>query len=464
MDINVFIAVLFILQIVCFFVAKNASKKLDNQDDYFLAGRGIRFFPLMMTLIATQIGGGLILGSAEEAYRFGWYVLLYPLGACLGLMLLAMGLGKKMSQFQVSTVAQLFEVVYRSVSLKKLASILSITSLFFILTAQVIASKKFMMSLGVDDSTLFILFWAIVILYTVLGGLKAVVATDIIQATFFIVVFFIGFFYTLSAETSSFVTIASAGIGENFDFNASKLCGWLLMPLCFMVIEQDMGQRCFAAKNGRVVSLACGCAALCTLLVCMIPVYYGILGKSIGIDIPEGSSVFMAVIRASTNPTITALIGCAILAAIISTADSLINAISSNLSQDFAFKWMQRKNNVKISQWITCGIAIFAFLVSYGFNNVVDLLILSYELSVSCLFIPVFAALFIKRGNALSASLAITLGATGFVLFRIVPLEFIPREVASLCFSFAGYRVGGYIANRKMNEILKTSQEKQLAD
>lgn len=450
MNVNIFIAVLFILQVICFFVGKKASKKLDSQDDYFLAGRGIRFWPLMMTLIATQIGGGLILGSAEEAYRYGWYVLLYPLGACLGLMLLAMGIGKRMSQFKVSTIAQLFEVVYRSASLKQLASVLSIVSLFLILTAQVIASKKFMVSLGVDQMSIFIAFWGIVILYTVLGGLKAVVATDIIQAAFFIIVFFVGFLYTLSSEAPSFLTTVNAGLGESFDFNPSKLCGWLLMPLCFMVIEQDMGQRCFAAKNGRVVSMACGCAALCTILVCMIPVYYGILGKSMGMVIPEGSSVFMAVIRENTNSTITAFIGCAILAAIMSTADSLINAISSNISQDFAFKWTQRSNNVKTAQWITCGISVAAFFGSFFFNNVVDLLILSYELSVSCLFVPVFAALFISRGNVMSASLAIALGAISFVLLRFFPLDFVPRELASLGCSLIGYVVGQLRTEREL--------------
>ena len=101
-----------------------------------------------MTFVATQIGGGLVLGAAEEAYQFGWTVLLYPLGACLGFVVLALGVGKNLARFQVSTVAEFFEVVYRSPLLKKMASLLSITSLFMILMAQVIASRKFMVSLG----------------------------------------------------------------------------------------------------------------------------------------------------------------------------------------------------------------------------------------------------------------------------------------------------------------------------
>ncbi len=442
MNIPVFFSVLFLLQIICFFVGRKASKQMDSQEDYFLAGRGIRFFPLMMTLVATQVGGGLVLGSAEEAYKYGWYVLLYPCGSCLGLLLLAAGIGRRMSTFKVSTVAQLFEVVYQSPRLKKVASSFSIISLFMILVAQVIASKKFMLSLGVDQDILFVAFWGIVILYTVMGGLKAVVATDIVQATFFIAVFFLCFAYTLFAETTPTITALSSGIGGDFEFDQTKLCGWLLMPLLFMVIEQDMGQRCFAAKSGKVVSLASGCAALCTFLVCLIPVYYGILGKSLGVEALPGSSILMDVIRASTNPVITAFVGCAILAAIISTADSLINAISSNVAQDFDFTLSSRLRSVQASRWLTCGIALGALLCSFAFNNVVDLLILSYELSVSCLFVPVFAALFIRQGNKLSASYAIALGAIGFWLFRLVPLEVLPKEIASLACSLTGYALG----------------------
>lgn len=459
MNIIVFIGVLFALQLICLIVGKKASQKLDTQDDYFLAGRGIRFFPLMMTLIATQIGGGLVLGSAEESYRYGWYVLLYPSGACLGLVLLASGIGKRMSQFKVSTVAQLFEVVYRSPSLKKVASSFSIISLFMILVAQVIATKKFMISLGVDQNIIFIAFWAIVILYTVAGGLKAVVATDIIQAAFFIVVFFLCFAYSLWMDRESTVQVFHAGLGGGFDFDQAKLSGWLLMPLFFMVIEQDMGQRCFAAKSGRTVSLASACAAICTIAVCFIPVYYGILAKMTGTQITEGSSVLMTIVKKNTTPTLTALVGCAILAAIISTADSLINAISSNISQDFDIAFVKSQKNVRGSQLLTCGISLAALGSSFAFNNVVDMLILSYELSVCCLFVPVFAALFIRQGNKLSASLAIGFGALGFILFRFFPLDLLPKELASLALSLVGYGIGELLAFKEKKIMSVTSNK-----
>ena len=122
MNIPFFIFLLFTLQFFYWFVGQRASKNLNNQKDYFLAGKNVSFFPLMMTFLATQVGGGIILGSADESYLYGWPVFFYPLGSALGLILLGCGFGRKLATLQVSTIAQIFEVVYGSIKLKKIAS------------------------------------------------------------------------------------------------------------------------------------------------------------------------------------------------------------------------------------------------------------------------------------------------------------------------------------------------------
>ena len=118
------------------------------------------------------------------------------------------------------------------------------------------------------------------------------------------------------------------------------------MPLLFMVIEQDMGQKFFAAKSGRVASLAAAGAALCIFFVCAIPIYFGVYSRSLNLQVPEGASVLMTAMMQQTTPVLSALMGCSILAAIISTADSLLNAISSNLTQDFELPFGTNKMKV----------------------------------------------------------------------------------------------------------------------
>lgn len=442
-----FVFMLFALQLFYWFVGRRASKNVQGKEDYFLAGKSVKLFPLMMTFLATQVGGGVVLGAAEEAYRFGWPVLLYPLGTALGLMLLGCGIGRKLAGFQVSTVAEVFEVVYRSTILRKVASLLSIISLFMILVAQIIASNKFLISLGLDNPYLFILFWAIVIFYTAQGGLRAVIATDMVQAAVFSIIFLFCFGLVLWREPA--LTLLQLPQLEHFASVSSKFCGWLLMPLLFMVIEQDMGQRCFAGASPKIVSRATFLAGICTMAVCIVPVFFGSLAQVTGLEVPPGGSVFMAMIAKTTSPWIAALVGCAVLAAIISTATSLINAISSNVSSDFKLSWLKKIDSMRIVKGVTCLISMGAIFFAFYFDNIVDLLIQSYELSVSCLFVPIAMALWRKRGSFLSALSSIVLGALGFCLFRLYPMEF-PREIASILLSALGYGLGEYIAHRRI--------------
>lgn len=443
MNTPLFITMLFFLQLFYWYVARRTAKNVEGKDDYFLAGKSVKLFPLMMTFIGLQVGGGMILGAADEAYQFGWPVLLYPLGGALGLILVGSGIGRKLAEFNVSTIAQILEVVYKSAALRKIASLLSIISLFMVLAAQIIASNKFLISAGFNNLPLFILFWAIVIIYTAQGGLRAVISTDMVQAAFFIFVFLLSFGLAIFFDPS--VELIKAPVLMDFSDVSSKLTGWLLMPLLFMVIEQSMGQRCFAGASPKIVSRAALLAGLFIMIVCIVPVFFGALANATDLEVPLGGSVLMTMIAKSTTPFVTALVGCAVLAAIISTATALINAISSNISSDFNLSFLQKGNSITVVKWMTCLISIGAIFFAFFFNSVVDLLIQTYDLSLSCVFVPVFMALFRKEGNFLSALLAILLGAAGFVLFRIYPIDF-PREIASILLSFLGYGLGELIA------------------
>jgi SSS family solute:Na+ symporter len=321
-----------------------------------------------------------------------------------------------------------------------------------ILVAQIIASHKFLVSLGIKSIPLVIVFWAIVIFYTAYGGLKSVISTDLVQAAFFCLVFFACLGFVAFANPISLTPI------ETFAAVSSKISGWLLMPLLFMVIEQDMGQRCFAGRTPRVVSRACLLAGLGTMAVCVVPVLIGSLAHTLDLSVPPGGSVLMTAIATLTNPWMTAIVGCAVLAAIISTATSLINAIGSNLSNDFSFSFLRKINPVLVVQGITYAISLAALCFAFQFNNIVDLLIQSYELSVSCLFVPICLALFKRSGSFHAALLSILLGAAGFFLFRMVPMP-LPKEIASIGLSFVGYAAGALYTRQVQRKRHKLSKE-----
>jgi SSS family solute:Na+ symporter len=439
MNLYWFWSILFVLQSVCLWVGYRAAKRQKSQADYFLAGKSMTFFPLLMTFVATQVGGGLILGSAEEAFRVGWKILFYPLGAISGFFLLSSTLGKRLASFPVSTVAQIFELVYGSKRLKQAASALSILTLFMITVAQVIASQKFLGSFMMAQPVYFLIFWVVVILYTMWGGMEGIAAIDTVQATYFLVVFALSavsvFWFQDQLSFSNWTTSGSASL------DSSSWIGWYLMPCLFMLIEQDMAQRCFSARSPSIMKKASLGSAGIIFFVSLIPIFFGLLGRMLNLTIPQGSSVLMGVVTQVTSPVVTAGVACAVLMAIISTAVSLIHSVSSNLTQDFEIPLQTESSRLIFSKASTLVIGVLAIGVSYFFENIVNVLIQSYELSVVCLFVPILVALFKPQGNARSAGLAIAMGAISFFIFRVTTPP-IPRELIELLASVGGFALG----------------------
>ncbi|MCH9609188.1 MAG: hypothetical protein S4CHLAM45_04100 [Chlamydiales bacterium] len=401
------------------------SQGVKSQDGFFLMDRKLSFFSLIMTLLATQIGGGMLMGAAEEAYQRGWIVLFYPLGMVLGMLTLGLGFGAKMRRLNLTTVAELFEKKYRSINLRRIASLLSIISLMFILVAQAVAARKFFLSIGFTHNFLFIFFWIILVAYTVMGGFKAVVMTDVLQCCFILFAFIVTFFaIKLGAPPLS----SSSSLVEG---GHSPWVSWLLMPFFFTLIEQEMGQRCFASKSPWVFSLSACIGSFVLFIASLFPIYLGILASKIGLIIPEGASVLITSVEQLTNSTISTLLICAILVAVISTADSLLCSISSNLAYDFTADTI----SVRFCRLLTFVVGASALLFSFLFSNVLAVLIFSQVLIVSVLFVPVIMALFLTNLSKKAAIASMSLGGVTLLFSYNHPLPFL----LPLLFSMGGF-------------------------
>lgn len=448
MNTLLFLSIFSALGILYFFIGLYASRNIKTNEDYFLANRDLGFWPVTFTLIATQLGGGMLLGTAEQAYRVGLWGILYTLGMSLGFLLLGLGFAAKLRSLNVATTAELFETKYHSPTLKKIASLLSVATMYGILIAQVVASKSLLAGLGIHNEFIFIAFWAFVILYTMVGGLKAVVFTDVAQVWVIILVFGGIFIYSLLQESSTFFSFASfSSIQDKFllegaTITTSSLIATILLPALFSLIEQDLAQRFFAARTQRIAALSAIASSIFLLSFSFIPIYFGMKAHLLNLIIPAGSSPLIPVIEHMTGQLVVILAVCGIIAAITSTADSLLCAVSSNLAQDFDFSFIGIKDKLKLSQIVTLLTGIGALLASYSVSpDIIGILISSYEISVSCLLVPLLFAYFgtnLKKNAAIGGIIS---GFVGFIIFRLYPI-IIPKEIAALCLSLFGYWIG----------------------
>ncbi|MCE5293394.1 MAG: sodium:solute symporter family protein [Chlamydiales bacterium] len=432
-----FIAVLAVSFVVGFIFSKTAKKS----SDYYLGDRSLGWFLLMMTFVATQVGGGFILGTAEASFEHGFFGIFYSLGQALGFLALGLGFGAKLQSLKLTTASDLFETYYGSPNLKKFAAALSILALTGILIAQAVALKKFMGSMGLDSQWLFLASWLVVILYTTQGGFLAVVWTDLLQATLMIAILLGAFCYTLCQPSSPPIEAAFSVTSGDWTEFSPKLLALLVMPFLFMFIEQDMVQRCFAGKNQQAVTRGALAASLVLFCLAIIPVYFGLVSRQSPQDVIS-TSRFMEAISLSTNSVIFSAAACAVLLAVISTASSLLSAISSNIANDFG--------GLSKPRLITFATGIVALIGSTLSSNIFGWMIASYELAVGCLFVPLVSAVFLKdrcKNLLLAAKLSCLFGCVGFVeekLFSHGTIGlFIPLILSSI-----GYAIGIMLAKR----------------
>jgi len=135
--------------------------------------------------------------------------------------------------------------------------------------------------------------------------------------------------------------------------------------------------------------------------------------------------------------------------AVISTADSLLCAISSNFSCDFIAKTsLTEKRQMNIARFFTLITGLSSLGIAFFFKNVISLLMIAYELSVCILFVPICAAALQRKPSKIGAYLAMMSGLGGFFLFRFMETP-LPKELMTVVVAFSSYQSGRIFLDKR---------------
>lgn len=463
-----FLEILLTISILYVVISIWKSYSIKTLSTYFLANRSLGFFQLTFTLIATQLGSGLILGTAQQAYTLGIYGICYTLGISLGFIILGCGLAARMRSLNIATTAEIFQTHYQSTTLKLVASLLSMISLWGILLAQIIASKILFLSLGIDNFYALLAFWTFLIVYTMIGGLESIALIDTLQTSAILIIFSLLFLLSLSASLLAKIPVIKGFLSifplalpkaatktglltlikkaQSYYFvkkiPLAKILPTLTMPLLFSFIEQDIAQRFFSAKTKTTATLAALGAGILLILFACIPIYFGMFAKISGVAIPAGTNPLIMLLSSQASSLLFLCAMCAIMAAIASTANSLLSAITSNLVQDFGFLLPTTTHSLWIARLATCLIGSSAVIFSYWItSDIIWVLENSYRLSVICLLIPTMIAYFYKNLYKQAAWMSLICGIAGFYYVLTYSQNLLLQDVIPLSAAALGYLI-----------------------
>jgi sodium/proline symporter len=179
-----------------------ARRGSDSQEDYFLAGRNISAFAMALSAVSSGRSAWLVLGASGAAWAAGLSALwLFP-GYILAEALMFLSIGPRLRERSIQTGALTVpEVLARAplgplgpgtsrLPVRQLTGLVVIVFLLTYVSAQLVAGGKTLGTLfpDIDGRTLGLLLTAgIVLVYTWLGGYRAVVVTDVVQACLMLV-------------------------------------------------------------------------------------------------------------------------------------------------------------------------------------------------------------------------------------------------------------------------------------
>ncbi|MEJ2544286.1 MAG: sodium:solute symporter family protein [Calditrichaceae bacterium] len=264
---------------------------------------------------------------------------------------------------------------------------------------------------------------AIILLYTVLGGIKAVIYTDTIQWIILLSGLLFAGLPILWFKLGGWDTISASLPANHFSLLNIKpitFINWFFTIVPIWFIAMTLYQRAFACRNVKEAKKAFFMAGVFEYpLMAFMGVSLGLLGRVVFPDADPEMALPM-LLRDYLPVGVSGFVLAAYFSAVMSTADSCLIASSGNFVNDliekFVKKELSHKAMVRISQIVTLVVGLLALVLASSFNTILDLILNAYAFMVSGLFIPTVAAYFLKKQDSYAALTSMILGGTTTII------------------------------------------------
>lgn len=417
-------------------------------DDYYVGGRNMSSYHIGLSVVATDVGGGFSIGLGGLGFTMGlsgsWMLFTGLIGAWMAAAFLIPKIKRNSFFDKAYTFPQLFEHYY-SPNVALVAAIISAIGYAGFTSSQMLAGAKLASGtfegLGLDMA-LYIM-GAVAVIYTVMGGLKAVIYTDTIQWTVLMVgLIFIGvpFAYMEIGGMEGIRSTVSPDMLSLFNLAWQDVVYWAVTIIPIWFVGMTLYQRIYACKDEKTAKRAWYIAGLFEWpVMAFLGVLLGLFAR---VAADQGMFDYLGAQNiAETDPETglpmllrtvlpVGFLGAMMasyFSAILSTADSCLMASSGNVVTDIIGRFKKFNPNegsfLKLSQVVTLTIGALALLLAAAMENVLTLMLDSYSFMVSGLFVPVIGALFWKRSTPSGAMGAMLVGGTTTLVLRYLAIE-----------------------------------------
>lgn len=445
--------------------SSGASKNI--VEEYFIGGRSMGGFVLAMTIIASYTSASSFVGGPGVAYSLGLaWVLLAMIQVPTTFLTLGV-LGKRFAiigrRLGAVTITDFLYARYKS----DVVVILCSTALLVFFAASMVAqfiggARLFQAVTGYPYEVGLILFGVTVVVYTAVGGFRAVVLTDALQGIVMVVASVVIFMavleagggmeqsiQTLKAIDPGLITPSGAGgtvpAPMLFSF-------WVLVGLGILGLPQTT-QRCFGYKDSRSMHNAMVMGTLIIGFLLLFMHLAGVLGRAVMPGLSSGDLIIPSLILEFLPPFWAGIFVAGPLAAIMSTVDTMLLLVSAAIIKDLYIRYSLKNDASRISPQklgrmsfgCTVGAGLLVFAASFNPPELLVWINLFAFGGLEAVFLwPIILGLYWKKANAAGAVFSILIGLTVFIFISVfkVHLGGVHAIVPTLLCSFAAFCAG----------------------
>ncbi len=422
LDYTIFALYMFgILSIGYYHYRRNAS-----EDDYYVGGRNVKPTALGLSIVATDVGGGFSIGLGGVGFMMGlsgsWLLFTGFLGAWLTAVFIIPRIKGPDLAHRMLSYPDFLRFRYNGAVALVAAAISGIGYLMFtgsqIQAGATLASETVLQTvpfnLGWDPFQVSLLAMGfIIVVYTVMGGIKAVIYTDFVQ--WLILLFGLIFLAIPLAvrEIGGFAVLRQSLPPEFFslrNISAVTFINWMAAIVPIWLVGMTLYQRMYACKGVKEGRKAWYIAGVFEWpIMAFMGVFLGMCARVLFPELTEAESEIglPRLINEVLPIGITGIVAAAYFSAIMSTADSCLVASSGNVVGDFLRRYflkdLPHRKMVRVSQGVTLVLGVIAVIYAWRLSTVIEGIFDAYNFLVAGLFVPTLGAFFWRRATSTAA-------------------------------------------------------------
>jgi SSS family solute:Na+ symporter len=415
--------------LVCFAV----MRRMNDEQDYLLAGRRLGMPMIAMTIFATWFGAEACIGAAGIIYDEGLSgSRADPFGYALCIFFLGLFFARKLWQRKITTLADFYRQRYGP-QVEKLGVLLLVPASVFWAAAQILAFGHVLTSISTLQLDIAIAFAAIIVItYTALGGLLADAVSDIIQGTVLIIGLVV-IFVVVMADMPDTSVLAEALSPERLSFRGQGeswmgvINSWSI-PFIGSLFAAELVTRMLASRSPQVARNGALLGGMIYLIVGLMPATLGLLGPALMPGLEDGEQILPMLAQTHLHTVAYIMFIGALMSAILSTVDSALLNAGALVSHNIVVPMLGSTNEhlkVRYARISVVSFGVIAWVLARGAESVYSLVEESSAFGSAGIFTCCLMGLTQNRGGQVTAMSSMLAGIISYgVLAFVVKYEY----------------------------------------